>query len=285
MFCKKCGEIIPAGAEFCMSCGTKVNDEKKVEKTLKTSVDVKSPETNVLKDKTSVFHAEKKEDANINSDNNKTKKNNKKSRKWIILGGIIAVAVLLAAGIGVFCYTEFTPQGQYFKGVQIYNYLCKYSTSNEDLNNFMVDDECMKKLEEGRDCFEKAGNTEDAKLFYYCFKAYVNLMKTNGNWESSTTDVFIKQSISDIMICKEQKLIPDNVDFLPEKASQKLYMYVYANIDMAVALWGKEIKLARYGYDMYDLLREANDGPYCFCGKDTDQLQSGWDFVLFEYGA
>ena len=183
MFCKKCGEVIPAGAEFCMSCGTKVDSEDKTKtvKDDKTSKEIKSQHVGI-ENKPSAFHVEKKPEVAKKKESSKLKIGKFEfKRKTLIIIISAIIGVLLIGSIGYFCFSEFTPQGQYAKGYRIYKELCSYQSIESDQKPLACDSKCLELLDQGRECFDQAKDYSDAKVYYYCFKAMSNLFRTNNN--------------------------------------------------------------------------------------------------------
>ena len=99
MFCIKCGEKVPEGAEYCVKCGTKVTTSEKEEK-IEKKEELKEEKAKAEKEenKSLVKKEEPNKTANVNNNNNKTANvNNNKTAIIIVLtvvGGIVVICIL-----------------------------------------------------------------------------------------------------------------------------------------------------------------------------------------------
>ena len=212
MFCSKCGNKLEDNAVFCAKCGNKIANDLKTDAASKESgttskeTDSHKAETSVNKAKPTEAPAIKKSDPSSlqKKDNNKienkpsapevkeqipeakikpepAKKPSliKKHLPKIIAAGVVLIAIV--GGIIGFNYyqSEYTPEGKYNKGIEIYQYLCSYNSYND--NDFSIDSVCMDKLSEGLQLFTDAGSYLDAKLYAQDFKIAQDLYKTQGD--------------------------------------------------------------------------------------------------------
>lgn len=159
--------------------------------------------------------------------NNKNTKKTKKLNKKILIPCIVIGAVLLAALISWLVYDNvFSVQAKYKKGVNIYNEMCQYTSTSSYSSDFVVDKYCMDKFDEAINLFKEVGDYEDAKLYYYCFRAISYVYKTNGNWSGPNTSAYMDQAAKDLDNCVKENLVNSKLTS-PSKESEKFYLHAY----------------------------------------------------------
>lgn len=313
MYCQKCGKSVQDGAEFCMRCGAKVTQENKPEKQkqndekinkafnhaalekneIEKNVDAVENKSMQNKQSNAYVQINKTSENTVNTTSQTLSKSSDKPKQkkkglFVKIKGIktkykviaIVALVLIIVGVvgGLVYYNEFTPDGKYNKGITVYNYLRSYETKTEGQKYLACDEECIKKLEEGKKYFEEAGNTKDAKLFYYDFKIAVNLFRTNADNGTASSNVYLKQAITDLRTPIDKKYVPSLDAFGPDSEAQKLYLFLDGMINSSVGVASENRETTLRGYNCFSTLETANNGPFTFCGKSSFDMKQGLDF-------